>query len=322
MTAESSLAALRAALNARDLPLATARLAKTDLPEEDKQLLTRCMSAAAEDATTPPEPALIRAYVDRFARSLGLAALDMLVARDLSVSLGHRLAVTPLGPAGVLVTMGRRWAIFPLARLQDPETISSYFAHEPFLYSVIAQLRPAEVFVDIGANLGRYSLFAALYAGCHVIAFEPHPANADYLRRVVALNGLQKRIAIHPMALGSKAGEFLLSSQPGGAGVTGTTDPAAQRADDLVQQTVCVDRFDDLVLSGEQNRRFFVKIDVDGAETAVLQGAEKSLRDGNITALYVEIYPEHAGPLIEWLDRLGYGLVRRFQKKNHLFARR
>jgi hypothetical protein len=61
---------------------------------------------------------------------------------------------------------------------------------------VLHLLRPGDVFYDVGANVGSYTLLAAT-AGARVHAFEPSPPTAARLRRNVALNALEERVQVH-----------------------------------------------------------------------------------------------------------------------------
>jgi FkbM family methyltransferase len=68
-------------------------------------------------------------------------------------------------------------------------------------------LNPRAVFIDIGANVGIYAIYAALHAGpgARIIAVEPHPLALERLRCNVRLNQLTN-IAIEPMALNDRSG--------------------------------------------------------------------------------------------------------------------
>lgn len=71
---------------------------------------------------------------------------------------------------------------------------------------VLAQLRPGDLFVDIGANLGVYAISTAARApdGAHVVAFEPHPVSRGRLAYNIAANGVADRVSIEPFAVGAE----------------------------------------------------------------------------------------------------------------------
>ncbi|MEW5423664.1 FkbM family methyltransferase [Amorphus sp. 3PC139-8] len=83
---------------------------------------------------------------------------------------------------------------------------------------VLEQLRPGDLFVDIGANLGVYSVATAARAptDVHVVAFEPHPVSRPRLAYNIAANGLQDRVTIEPVAVGAEPGHATLWANASG----------------------------------------------------------------------------------------------------------
>lgn len=83
---------------------------------------------------------------------------------------------------------------------------------------VLEQLRPGDLFVDIGANLGVYSVATAARApdGVHVVAFEPHPVSRPRLAYNIAANGLSDRVTIEPVAVGAEPGHATLWANASG----------------------------------------------------------------------------------------------------------
>src|SRR5688500_8702904 len=77
---------------------------------------------------------------------------------------------------------------------------------------VMHALRPGDLFVDVGANIGSYSILAAGVCGSHVIAVEPVPQTFRNLQDNVRLNDLQDFIATKNVALGASAGTVRFSS--------------------------------------------------------------------------------------------------------------
>ena len=57
------------------------------------------------------------------------------------------------------------------------------------------------LFIDVGANFGLYSLYAALNSQCRVLAFEPHFASYYILSRNIILNNLSDKISLYPLAV-------------------------------------------------------------------------------------------------------------------------
>lgn len=138
-----------------------------------------------------------------------------------------------------------------------------HIAHE------VRALRPGELFVDCGANVGFFSLLAAS-RGAEVIAFEPNPPTHAQLMRNAAMNGFA--VDARCIALGERPGTtFLELDQRGNSG--------AAHLSDTGEATVAVelDTLDNQ-LAGRVPR--LVKIDVEGAEILLLRGATEVLRAG------------------------------------------
>jgi FkbM family methyltransferase len=164
-------------------------------------------------------------------------------------------------------------------------------------------LRPGDLFIDVGANVGIYSVFAA-ERGARVVAVEPDPETASRLRQNAALNGYP--IEILECALGER-----VSRESFTVGLD-CLNHFADAGTPSVRQ-VEVQILDDII-GGRRARG--VKIDVEGAELRVLQGAERALADGRIDLLQVE-WPQqvpggdHAAlPVARYLSRFGYSLWR------------
>ena len=87
---------------------------------------------------------------------------------------------------------------------------TTFSTKEPETLEWIDQLPEKCVFWDIGANVGLYTVYAALRKKCHVIAFEPSVFNLELLSRNLHLNQLQQQVVILPLALSDKMGSNLL----------------------------------------------------------------------------------------------------------------
>lgn len=126
------------------------------------------------------------------------------------------------------------------------------------------------VVFDIGANVGYYSLMAAAVSGPtgHVYAFEPLPRNVDYLRKHVALNKMVDRITVFDVAVSDKSGGAAFD-----LGASTSMGHLAESGEFKVKQV----RLDDMVAAGEIKPPHYMKVDVEGAEFDVLNGARKLL---------------------------------------------
>jgi FkbM family methyltransferase len=222
---------------------------------------------------------------------------------DLSSRLVRRVVIP--GRAGhVLVRTAVGYVVVPA----DDEIMLAYLAEvgdpEPGPRSLIETvLRPGGVFVDVGANLGVHTLAAAGAVGPsgRVIAFEPFPATAEALRSTVAVNGFVDRCEIFELAAWDQPGEhrLLLGATSGHHSLVSPISKG--NPDDVV--TVRTARLDDVL--GPEARVDLVKIDVEGAELRVIEGA-RGLIESNAELLIIAelgaIHLEHAGTNLEqWL---------------------
>ncbi len=150
-----------------------------------------------------------------------------------------------------------------------------YFHHdlsaEPETQLLRALLKPADVFVDVGAHIGVFALVAAKYAAA-VHAFEISPATADRLRRNLALNpSLAGKVTLHAVGLGEQAGEMQLYNSAGQPDLA-SLRPLAR--DDAFCETVEVATLDKQLAGTPVS---WLKIDVEGGELGVLRGASGHL---------------------------------------------
>jgi FkbM family methyltransferase len=170
-------------------------------------------------------------------------------------------------------------------------------------------VRPGMKVVDVGGNLGLYTVLLARQVGAagQVISFEPDPELFDLLRENCAANGCGQ-VACHNLALGSRPGRMILNkmSLNSGDNHLGTGQEKAFYRPVEVQ----VETLDRLL---PDLRPDFVKIDVQGWELEVLRGMEQTLRASPHVAVYVEFWPggmRRAGSrpedLFDFLQRLGF----------------
>lgn len=165
-------------------------------------------------------------------------------------------------------------------------------------------LAPGDLFVDVGSNVGTYALWAA-DAGATVIAIEPGPTTAQRLRENVGLNDLP--ITVLECALAAKPGSMLLSR---GLDTTNHLLLDSGATGDCVE----VETLDNVV--GERTVAG-MKIDVEGAERLVLEGARAALSSGRIRAMQIEwnslshqVLGESRKPISDLLQGFGFRFCR------------
>jgi FkbM family methyltransferase len=183
---------------------------------------------------------------------------------------------------------------------------SEYDELDSFLQTIQAD----DVVYDIGANTGLYSLFAA--GKCEqgsIVAFDPYPPNVEVLRRNITRNNLHN-IEVMELGLSSTVGEVEFS-QPSKEDVGyGSSSIKVESGDSTIKiPTTTVDR---LVANGVCPPPNVVKIDVEGAEKDVLNGAT-GLAGKQHSAFIVEMHAtpelgmkENADQVLNWCSSVGY----------------
>src|SRR6185312_7349872 len=131
---------------------------------------------------------------------------------------------------------------------------------------------PGDTVLDIGANMGLVSLVLSALVGKqgHVHAFEPIPEMQALIKHSIARNGIEN-IRLHRIALGTEPGDLVISIPPGHAGAA-TFVPTWERADNL-RISVPVNTLSAALADQEIHKIRFVKVDVEGYEPKVFEGA-------------------------------------------------
>ena len=145
-------------------------------------------------------------------------------------------------------------------------------------------LRPGDRFLDIGANVGIYTLLAASVVGetGAIDAFEPVPSTLGRLRENLRLNSVET-VRIHEAAVGAEAGtvEFEIANDA----MNHMVQPSQARPNAAAATVECV-VLDDYL---DGNSYSLGKIDIEGAEPLAMQGARRMLEAANPPVWLVEI---------------------------------
>jgi FkbM family methyltransferase len=152
-----------------------------------------------------------------------------------------------------------------------------------------ALLRENHVFLDIGANIGWYTLVASTvikFPG-RILAFEPRPDTAANLRRTIAENNLYSLVDLHEAGLAESAGSATLIWETGTANPGGSHLATRDFSIQCEHAHIKLMRLDDLELDGCD----IIKMDVEGAEFRVINGGEALLQRHQPIVLS-ELHPE------------------------------
>ena len=179
---------------------------------------------------------------------------------------------------------------------------------------ICSQLHPGMDFVDIGANIGYYTLIAAkrLFASDRVHAFEPDNDNFERLKRNVELNEMTN-VELNRLAVSNSSGRatFYSSNQGRNRGIGGLrqTEKGSQVA--VTCKTVRLDEYFSERFPSRLNKVGLVKIDIEGAEFLALQGAQSLLENRPVLVIEAcDVLTQRFGyttlELRQWLRQYGY----------------
>jgi FkbM family methyltransferase len=190
---------------------------------------------------------------------------------------------------------------------------AAFYHYEEAEKAEILRYLPADgVFLDIGANIGLFSLFfARFFPQAKVFAFEPHPVLSACLKRTCERNSL-RNLRCESAALGASAGRFTLHLHARNSGGHSLLPSQITDEERGASVEVEVGTLDGFARREGLERLDVIKIDVQGAEWDVFAGAAESLeRFSPVIVVEFEneslAKPEGAA-LAAWraLDKLGY----------------
>jgi len=191
--------------------------------------------------------------------------------------------------------------------------VDTLFDKEPITLEWIAGFKPGEVLVDVGANVGMYTIWAARTTGATVYAFEPESLNYALLNRNIFYNGVSDRVHAYCLALSDHAGlgELHLSRFLAGGSchsLDEKVDPYHRPATPAFSQGCVAATLDELIRAGTVPPPQHIKIDVDGFEPQVVQGAAAAIRSGSMRSLLIEVNQNLADhmAMVQELSLLGF----------------
>ncbi len=135
---------------------------------------------------------------------------------------------------------------------------------------VLHYLKENDLFVDVGANIGAFTVLAGAVSSAKTIAIEPSPQAYGYLVQNTAINNIRERVTTIQAALGAKEGMTRLTTE---LGTENHIPPAADEERTTVEVKMLTL---DQVITGQIPT--LIKVDTEGFETEVFAGAQKTLR--------------------------------------------
>ncbi len=170
--------------------------------------------------------------------------------------------------------------------------------HEPATTNLFKKiLKKGDIVVDLGANIGYFTLLAARLVGekGKVYAFEPEPVNFKFLKKNIELNNYSQAEA-YQMAVAEKSGKtrlYICNYDSGHHTINqfnGIKDYSRGREVEkkwIEVETTSLDKF----LEGREKRVDLIKMDIEGAEPLALSGMDKTLRENKNLKMIIEFFP-------------------------------
>lgn len=145
-------------------------------------------------------------------------------------------------------------------------------------------LRPGEVFMDIGSNMGSYAILAGSVAKARCFAIEPIPSTYADLQENIKLNNLEALVKAVNIGIGKSEGVLRFTSDGD------TVNHIIPQGDTATKNTVNVNVESlDYFVDKENIQPAFVKIDVEGFESDVVAGGLKTLANPNLRGVVMEL---------------------------------
>lgn len=149
---------------------------------------------------------------------------------------------------------------------------------EPHCLAIVKKLlRTGDTFVDIGGNIGLYTIYGSQIVGLagKVLTFEPIPSHCVRIRENLALNNITNFI-VFETALGDKTGIVDLEIPEGGnQGCFSVSNNAEPIKSGENKTRAKISRFDDVIRDNDPSKISLIKIDIEGAEFMALQGMQE-----------------------------------------------
>ncbi len=219
----------------------------------------------------------------------GLGPLDGLLPADASPS---QPPTAP--PANMEILHREHRLIFQTPNQMTRWRVQTLLEKEPHTIHWLERIPLNSVLLDVGANVGMYSIFAGVTRKARVFAFEPESQNFALLNQNIAANALSGRAVAYPLALSDQtalAPLYLSSVSAGGSCHSFGAEVGFDlrpRSHAFAQGSFAT-TIDQLVATGAIPCPAFIKIDVDGLEHKVIRGARQTLADPRVQEILIEL---------------------------------
>ena len=185
-----------------------------------------------------------------------------------------------------------------------------------------------DTFLDIGANMGVYSVYFAKKFGGKVFAFEPSYKNLEYLTKNIKINSLQEHITIisNPLSASFEINNYYQEDFIGGEAGAGILNQKnverelknSSKMNSIIYNTLCLP-LNNFYNFNSFQKSFIIKIDVDGNELDILRGAEKILEQNLKISLLIEVSEKTEKEVNKILKKHNFKMINKFNKNKIVY---
>ncbi len=144
-------------------------------------------------------------------------------------------------------------------------------------------LRKNDLFIDVGSNVGSFTILASKVIGANTIAFEPVKNSREIFERQMRLNSIEKKVDLRNKAIGNYNGKTFITNDKDEANYLVRINGNGNKSLSEVE----ISKLDEEL---DISQNFFLKIDVEGFEYQVLKGAEKILSSEKLIGAIIELF--------------------------------
>jgi FkbM family methyltransferase len=293
------------------------------------ELVKRCGAGARADAPVLDGENFLKSSVAlkrHFAATRDFQNLVLCNAMGMCCALERfpGLARNRYSEGEVEISVGGQSMHFQLEEPSGFRAFENFFAYEPSLFEWIKGFRDTDVLIDVGANIGKFSILPAMLSGCRVIGFEPIGVNYRTLMANIRRNHLNDRVTALNVALSDEDGWARIEFPQETPGIANAS--IVERSSDastMPREDIRKRKLDSLIADGTVPQPNHVKIDVDGYEAEVLAGMARTLADPRLVSIRIEIKPRdpRRPALVTRLTEMGFRGAVADDLKNLVFHR-
>lgn len=236
----------------------------------------------------------------------------------------YLLVVTERRPS-VTVGTGRYRFRFSTPAFTPYWRAQTFFAKEPETLEWIDGFSPEDVLYDIGANVGIYTVYAAVTGKARkILAFEPESQNYALLNENVFINNIEDKVVCLNIALSNvdRLDYLYVSSFSPGEAMHSFAAPLDFRKNETpkaFRQGIISYSLDSFIKTYDAEFPSHIKIDVDGLEKEIIDGARETLGDPRLKSLLIEINEELKEDITMVEDIKAFGFGVKFKRHSAMF---